>query len=91
MKSPQRSAPAVRAESEQKLAVFDRVAAGEPNSAPGLGGLGGDRKPIKTFVVARTQSIIELTEPQLRAGLDKGFPLNLANLGNRGGPPARGQ
>ena len=155
--------PAVRAESEEKLAAFERAAAGESAAATGFGG----GKPIKTFVVARTQSIIdqlagkappaaaanqfgfggggrgggrgggfgglnglvatsfltaldpdqnsvitrtefaagfaswfdrwdtaksgELTEPQLREGIDQEFPLDFANFGNRGGAPARGQ
>lgn len=49
--------PAVREESESRLARFDRLVAGEVFSAPGPFG-GGQTKPIKPFSKARTASIL---------------------------------
>jgi spore coat protein CotH len=51
--------PAVREESEQKLAQFDKVVAGEPSTSGGFAGFGQARKPIKGFVKPRTQSIMD--------------------------------
>ncbi len=50
--------PAVRDESESKLAHFDRVVAGEVPSATGPFG-GGQTKPIKPFAEVRTQSVVD--------------------------------
>ncbi len=48
--------PAVREESESKLARFDKVVAGELLSSPGPFG-GGPIKPIKPFTTVRTESV----------------------------------
>ena len=107
--------PAVQKESDEKLARFDQVVAGEPVSPPGFGGFGGARpgwdrgegrrpgpdesgrprfggpggffqpaKPIKGFVNARSQSVIEQV-----AGKSEGQTLGEFRFGGggpRGGP-----
>jgi hypothetical protein len=91
--------PAVQQESEEKLARFDKVVAGEPVERFGFGGgPGGPRhagglrfgprgmqpaKPIKGFVVARAQSVTD----QL-SGKSQGEVLS---EGGFGGPPGGGR
>ncbi len=50
--------PAVREESESKLARFDKAVAGELLSSPGPFG-GGQIKPIKPFAKVRTESVLD--------------------------------
>jgi hypothetical protein len=52
--------PAVREESEDKLARFDKVVAGESLSGGGFGPFGASgTKPIKPFAAIRTRSVLE--------------------------------
>lgn len=80
--------PAVQEESAQKLERFNKVVAGEP--APAGGAMGGmmamqPLKPLRSFVVARTQSIIDQLagKPIPQPAAANGF--NLAAMGGRGG------
>ena len=83
--------PAVQEESEEKLARFDKVVAGEtvPNVGFGGGpaGFGGATKPIKAFVKARAHSVAN----QL-AGTAKGHVPGEPGDGprRRSGGPRRG-
>src|SRR5262249_33634430 len=90
-------------ESEEKLARFDKVVAGEPVSPGGFGGGrpdgergGGQRfggpggffqpaKPIKGFVKARAQSVIDQVN-----GKSEGETMGDFGFGGPGGPGARG-
>ena len=80
--------PAVREESEQKLARFEKVVAGE-SSQPvgGFGGFGGfmpQAKPIKPFVKVRAQSVVDQV-----AGKSEGQTLGEFGFPGGGRPAAR--
>jgi spore coat protein H len=52
--------PAIKEESESKLARFDRIVAGESLRVGGFGPFGGGQtKPVKPFTMVRTESIVE--------------------------------
>ena len=78
---------AVREESSEKLARFDKVVAGESIAREGAGGRGGfgrmTVKPIKSFVPARSQSVADQLAGKsvgqiIQRGMGRGRP---------GGPP----
>ncbi|MGO8927426.1 MAG: CotH kinase family protein [Limisphaerales bacterium] len=79
--------PAVQEESEEKLARFDKLVAGEILRRGGFGPFGGGQtKPIKPFTQARTESIQE----QLAGKSDglvqgSGFPGGFGGGGDSGG------
>jgi spore coat protein CotH len=77
--------PAVKDESEDKLARFDKVVAGEAVGRAGgfgrRGGFGGAAKPIKAFVDARARSV----EDQL-FGKSEGETMDGFGFGGPGGP-----
>jgi hypothetical protein len=76
--------PAVREESESKLARFDRLVAGEFLSAPGPFG-GGQIKPIKPFTKVRTESVIDqLAGKEERLVAGGGFPGGFGGGGGGG-------
>ena len=77
--------PAVQEESEDKLARFNQVVAGESLAGGGFGPFGGlGAKPIKPFAAIRTRSVLE----QL-AGTSQGMVLGGMGFpgGGPGGPP----
>ncbi|MDB6151945.1 MAG: hypothetical protein JWL90_398 [Chthoniobacteraceae bacterium] len=79
--------PAVQEESEAKLAKFDKAVAGEPLEGRGFGpggGGGAPVKPIKGFVVARAQSVIDQV-----SGKSPGITLDAGGPGGPGGPGGR--
>jgi hypothetical protein len=77
--------PAVQEESEAKLAKFDKAVAGAPLEGRGFGPGGGGGpaiKPIKGFVVARAQSVIDQV-----SGKSPGITLDNGPGGPRGPEP----
>jgi spore coat protein CotH len=66
--------PAVKEESEEKLARFDKVVAGESISGGGFGRFGGgELKPIKPFVKIRAQSVEEQVAGKSEGEMIEGF------------------
>ena len=101
---------AVKDESDEKLARFDKVVAGEPVTPPGFGGFGGQRsggradgprfggpggffqpaKPIKGFVTARAQSVIDQLTGKSEGQTIGDFGFGGRGPGGRGGPGGPG-
>ena len=77
--------PAVQAESESKLARFDKAVAGESLPSRGFGPFGGGQtKPIKPFAKVRTESVVA----QL-AGKSEGLILGDGGFPGGGRGPGR--
>lgn len=78
--------PAVREESESKLANFDKVVAGEKLQSRGFGPFGGGQiKPIKPFTKVRTESVLEQIAGKSE-GLVQGGGFPGGGPGRPGGP-----
>jgi hypothetical protein len=84
--------PAVKEESEEKLARFDKVVAGESISGGGFGRFGGSElKPIKPFVKVRARSVEEQLAGKSEGERIEGFGfVGRRPGGERGGPGGRG-
>lgn len=67
--------PAVEEESAEKLARFDKVVAGEPAPMAGVPGpfVMPSPKPIKGFVIARAQSVVDQLEGRKQGSIIGGF------------------